>query len=178
MDKYLKRLVSSHPKTKHPRGQQPEWQLLTRPVCQLDNRSLIMTTSPPIFHVAMAPPKIAGTSGRPSLLGNLIYPHHSHPVSLYAHEFLVLSHIIHIYIYVLIYVLGNLIHHDPSPFHKNGLDVDAAKVRQFLGHVPGSSAWIWSSRKYPLVNIQKTMENHHVQWENHGKSTIPMGHFQ
>ena len=28
---------------------------------------------------------------------------------------------------------------------------------------PGSPT---SSSKYPLVNIQKTMENHHVQWEN------------
>ena len=30
---------------------------------------------------------------------------------------------------------------------------------------------------YPLVNIQKTMENHQFQWVNHGKSTIN-GHFQ
>ena len=25
------------------------------------------------------------------------------------------------------------------------------------------------SLRYPLVNIQKTMENHHVQWETHYK---------
>ena len=25
---------------------------------------------------------------------------------------------------------------------------------------------LWIRNDYPLVNIQKTLENHHVQWEN------------
>ena len=29
----------------------------------------------------------------------------------------------------------------------------------------------------PLVNIQKTMENHHFEWVNHGKSIIYMAIF-
>jgi hypothetical protein len=31
------------------------------------------------------------------------------------------------------------------------------------------------SLAYPLVNIQKTMENHHFEWEN---SLFRLGHFQ
>ena len=36
--------------------------------------------------------------------------------------------------------------------------------------------WRWvDSSDYPLVNIQKTMENHHVQWVN---PLFRLGHFQ
>jgi hypothetical protein len=37
--------------------------------------------------------------------------------------------------------------------------------------------WPWFGWKYPLVNIQKTMEHHHVQYCLMGQFTISMAMF-
>ena len=38
--------------------------------------------------------------------------------------------------------------------------------------------WPWFGWKYPLVNIQKTMEHHHVEYCLLGKFTISMAIFK